>query len=227
MAGLIVRGADGLGLQRSAAPGDTLISGKLISTLTTAGNGVLTAALLTTGLLRRTGPAAGYTDTTDTSTNILNALAGGQGAAANVVPGSSFDFTFINGVAQAMTLAAGLGVILGTNTAVAASAVREYLITVLSSKPQVLVGFDTTNASPTLTFVSSPLTVAQQLDALQLLEVGMTVSGAGITAGTAVIGVNATNRTVTLSANATAAGLNTPLTFLPTLRIDGIRSATA
>ena len=227
MAGITVRGVDGPGMVRSASPGDTLIAGKVILALTTAGAGTLTGALLTSGVLRRTGPTAGFTDTTDTSTNILNALSGGFGNVANVVPGSSFDFTYINGVAFAMTMAAGLGVILGTNTGVAASAVRDYLITVLSAKPQALVGFDTTNASPTLTFVTSPLTPQQQLDALGLLEVGMTVSGSGIVAGTTIAGINYSARTVTLSANANATGLNTPLSFLPTVRIDGIRSATA
>lgn len=75
----------------------------------------------------------------------------------------------------------------------------------------------TTNGSPTLTAVS---TVAN-------LQVGMQLSGTGITAGTYIVSINASNN-ITMSANATASNVGTTITpaavssvalTIPTLRI--------
>lgn len=91
--------------------------------ITTAGNGVLTAAALAGRLVTRTGPTSAYTDTTDTATAILAAV-------PDAVVGTSFEVSFINGVAYAGTIAAGEGVTLAGTTAVSASKIRRFLLTV-------------------------------------------------------------------------------------------------
>src|SRR3972149_7023690 len=98
---------------RQAGPGDVLASGESYATLTTAGAGTILGAMFAAGILHRTGPGGGYTDTTDTAENILIALAGND-YKVNVMPGTTFRFLFRNTVAFLMTFAAGLGVIAGT-----------------------------------------------------------------------------------------------------------------
>jgi len=227
MPGLRLTGFDGNTAYRTSAPGDIFLSGEIIAPLTTVGAGTLTAALITSGIIRRTGPTGDYTDTTDTAANILNALAGNTGNNSNVMPGSTFRFLFINGVAFIMTFAGGLGVVVGAAVNVAASVNREYLVTVLNSTPQTLFGQDTANANPALSFANTGLSIQDQLARLDAIDVGMVVSGAGITAGTTVIGINFATRVITLSANATATANNVGITFMPSVRIDGLRASTA
>lgn len=208
------------GLARVAAPGDTLAAGESISAgaISTAGAGTLTGAAIATGIIRRTGPGAGYTDTTDTAQNIITALAGNN-AAADVLPGSSFRLLFINTVAFAMTFAAGTGVVSGTGTlGVAASSVREYLVTVENATPQTIVAGDTTNASTAVTFDES--------QDMGDITPGMVVSGTGITAGTKVAGITQDGggkiSGVTLDTAATANGSSVQLTFSPAVRFDSL-----
>lgn len=226
MPGLRITGSDGNTVHRPSAPGDVFLSGEIIAPLTTAGAGTLTAALITSGIIRRTGPVGAYTDTTDTSTNILNALAGNTGNISNVMPGNTFRFLFLNSVAQAMTFAGGLGVIVGADVNVAASVNREYLVTVLNSTPQTLFGQDTTNASAALSFANTGLSIQDQLARLDTIDVGMVVSGVGIPVNSTVIGINFATRVITLSANATATANNVGITFLPSVRIEGLRAGT-
>lgn len=218
--------------------GDIIAGGEsvLAGPLTTVGAGTWTGALIATGIITRTGPVGGYTDTTDTATNILAALAG-NAPNAEVEPGVSFRMLFINGVAQAMTFAAGAGVVAGSGTlTVAASLWREYLWTVLNGSPQQSIQSNTTNASAVVTFVLPANMVALPIGpgaaGTYKLTAGMTVSGTGITAGTTVIGVTQgvggiTGVTLSANATATSAAGGTPLTFGPTLRIDSLRSGTA
>lgn len=92
--------------------------------LTTAGNGLLTAALLLGGSINRSGATGDYTDTTDTAANIAAAL---QGMGA----GASWRCTYVNTVAHIATIAAGTGVTLGgASAAIPASSAAELLITV-------------------------------------------------------------------------------------------------
>lgn len=235
----VVEDAGGLG--RSGFPGDLIGGGESLSVaasgLATVGAGTWTGALIANGLIRRTGPVAGYTDTTDTATNILAALAG-NASAANVVQGTTFRSLFLNTVAQAMTFAAGIGVRAGLGTLdVAASLVREYLWTVLNSSAQQTLQSNTTNASAVLTFVlpsgmvALPMVASNGLGGAAAITPGMTVSGTGITAGTRVLGVTQGQGGlvgVTLDANATAtspAG-GAAITFGPTIQIDSLRSST-
>lgn len=225
----MVNGPDTI-VSRPVLPGDILGEGEsiLAGALTTVGAGTWTGAMIATGIIRRTGPVGGYTDTTDTSENILAALRGNAPAGgADVVPGTTFRLLFQNTVAQAMVLAAGTGVALGTGTTTtAASLVREYLFTVLNSTAQVLLNCATTNASAVVTFNLQPNQVSLPMGTV---TPGMTVSGTGITAGTTVLGVTmgvGGITGVTLSANATATTNPVSLTFSPTIQIDSLRSST-
>lgn len=223
---------------REVLPGDLLSTGGerlAAGALATAGAGTWTGAIIATGIIYRTGPVGGYTDTTDTSTNIILALLGsgsqGSGPGGNstidVVPGTSFRLLFINTVAQALTFAAGVGVVAGTGTLdVAASLTREYLVTILNATPQILLNCATTNGSAVVTFnLTSP---AVSL-AMGLVTPGMTISGTGVTAGTTVLGVTqgiGGITGITMSANATATTNPVGLTFLPTVRFDSLRAGT-
>ena len=224
--------------ERSYQPGDILGLGESMTNglLSTAGAGTWTGPLIATGLIRRTGPVAGFTDTTDTSTNIINALIGNSAAGPGYV-GISFRMRFINTVAQALTFAAGTGVVVGLGTLnVAASLWRDYLWTILNSSPQVIVACNTTNASAVVTFAlptgQSSLPIGPNPLSVNITP-GMTVSGTGITAGTTVLGVTQGVGGiigVTLSANATATstvGSPPALTFMPTVLVDSIGSGTA
>lgn len=238
MSGLRQIGADG-GLQRKVVPGDLMIGGEQITAgaLTTVGAGTWTAALMATGIITRTGPAGGYTDTTDTADAILKALAG-SGPAPDLAPGNTFRLTFINTVAFLMTLAAGRGVTLGANGSgvvnCAASLVREYLLTVLNNTPEVGLPCSTTNASTAVLFVlpsgmsGLPFGSADNPQGV-VITAGMVVTGTGIAANTTVAAVQQGPgglTGVTLSQNATATNNPIGLTFSPAVRIDGIRSAT-
>ena len=216
------------------APGDRLAGGESVNALTTAVGDTWTGSLIARGIIRRSGPGAGYTDTTDTAQNILNSLtsAGHQAVSLN---GSTFRLLVQNTVAFALTFAAGTGVVAGTGTLdIAASLVREYLLTILNSTPQISLQSNTTNANPTVTFVLPPGLVAYPIGPAPnavTVTPGMGVSGTGISAGTTVLGVTQGQGGVvgvTLSANATAtseAG-GTPLTFFPRIQIDSLRSST-
>lgn len=216
-------------------PGDLVAGGESISAgaIATVGAGTWTAAAIATGIIRRTGPVGGYTDTTDTSTNILAALAGNNGA-ADAVPGTSFRLRFINTVAQAMTFAAGTGVVVGTGTLDAVASIwREYLVTILNATPAFTLQSNTTNASAAVTFVLPPGAVSIPIGPNSAINPssGMIVSGTGITAGTTILGVTSGQggiTGVTLSANATAtsAAGGVPLTFLPAVRFDTVGSGT-
>lgn len=207
------------GMARLAEAGDLIVTNERIDTLTTAGSGTVLAASIAAGILRRTGPAAGFTDTFDTASNILAALSGAPQSGFDPKQGSSWRFTYINGVAQAMTAAAGEGIQLGTNVNVAASVIRTYLLTVLNDTVRQAFIANTVNASPTV----GGLTAAQ----VDLLTVGMMVSGTSITAGTLISGVNRLAGTITLSANATATNTGVSLVFSPVINISGLFAGTA
>lgn len=198
---------------RNAQGGDLIQTGELIATDTTATSTTLLAAALAAGILRRTGPSAGFTDTFPSAQSLLDALGGGDG----VVPGVSFRFTYINGVAQAMTAAAGEGCVLGTNVNVAASAIRTYLVTFNNTTQRQQFVATTTSGQATV-----PLSV----DQAKLLSVGMSVSGTGITAGSVINSINYGTGVVTLSANASGSGTNA-ITFSPTYTIAGLFAGTA
>lgn len=201
------RGANMFGAQQ---PGECILSQKKFIGLATIGAGTITAAMVLTGILNRTGPTAGYTDTFPSASSIL-------AASPTLSTGDSFDLIIRNTVAFALTAAAGTGIVLGSNVDIAASLVREYLLTVLSTGTEQILQVTTTNTSAVLT----GLTPAQVAG----LMPGMGVTGTGIQALTTILGVNSTAGTVTLSLAATATG-SVAGTFFPRIQLDGVRSST-
>lgn len=101
--------------------------------ITTVGAGVLTAAGIVGGLIMRTGPVGAYTDTTDTAVAIIALL-------DNPAVGDSWEFTHVNGVAQAMTFAGGVGVTIAGVTDNAASKVRRYHVQVTGAATITITG---------------------------------------------------------------------------------------
>ena len=88
----------------AAIPTDTGIL--LASTaMTTVGNGTLTAAGITSGLIKRSGSTSAFTDTSDSAANIIAAL-------PNAQVGQSWFLLIENDTAFAETIAAGTGVTL-------------------------------------------------------------------------------------------------------------------
>lgn len=216
-------------------PGDLVLAGEslLAGTVTTVGAATWGGSAIATGIIYRSGSTGAYTDTTDTSTNILAAIAGNNPSGACVVPGSSFRLLVINSVAFALTLAFGTGVVKGSGTTnIAASLWREYLVTVLNASNPVYSNASTTNASPTVIFEdasNNAVIYGIGPESSRLITPGMTCTGTGIPVATTVLGVTMGQggiAGVTLSANATATG-NAILSFFPTIQIDGLRSGTA
>jgi hypothetical protein len=210
------------GLQRRAYPGDVISAAELInSTLTTVGAGTILAAQVVSGIINRTGPTGAFTDTTDTSQNIISAMIGNYNYNTSSVTGVSngngaqigttFRLSYINSVAFAMTLAAGTGVTLGSNVNIAASSVKDYLFTITNGTPQQVFAATTTNGSAIVT--------GMNLFQTSQLSVGMLVTGTGVSGN--IISIQP-GTGVTLSANASATGTNVAITFNPTLRIDSL-----
>ena len=211
--------------ERQIAQGDVMGGAETFAALTTVGAGTLTAALLASSLLTRTGPTGAFTDTTDTSANIINQILpnsfvgtgstlGGVSSSGGVQNGTTWRLRYVNTVAYAMTLAAGTGVTLGTNPNVNASSVKDYLIQVTNGTPQFIASNCSTTSGSA---VISGMTQTQT----NQVTVGQLVSGSGIPASTTVIGITPGSG-VTLSNNATATATGVVLTFNPTVTITGI-----
>lgn len=200
---------------RKQGPNDMLMDMKKPYSITTVGAGTIPAEAILSGIIRRTGPVGGFTDTLPTGDQLF-------AACPDLDQGDSFEFLYRNEVAQALTMAAPADAsgVLGFNTTLAASLVRRYMITALSGNTRSgTYSATTVNASPTVTLTKAA-------DA-KFITPGMNVSGTGITAGTSVIGVNTQTGIVTLSANATASNSLIGITFTPRYQIDGLYSATA
>lgn len=225
------KGADAT--ERLSLPGDLMLFGEYKRDLTTVGAGTWTADHIVSGIIRRSGPVGGYTDTTDTADNILAAL-GGNLTNGNIVPGSTFRFLFQNTVAQAMTFAAGLGVQAGFGTVnCAASLVREYLVTILNPTRQTVQNCLTTNGSTTVPFVlpsgMSAYPMGSAPNAVTITP-GMLVTGTGIAANTKVAQITQGSGGITgvvldTAATATTA-VGVSLTFSPVIEISGLGTST-
>jgi len=149
-------------------------SGNVVETgITTAGDGVLTAAALVGGQIARTGPTVAFTDTTATAAAIVAALG------ANFVSGQTFDIRIKNNTGFAETLAAGTGVTLPGTIIVPPFSVGNYYGTVGG-----------TVASPTVTLTHEstvPLRVAPAISSPVATALGgtgaATITAAGINGG--------------------------------------------
>lgn len=195
----------------SQGPGQSVMCQLQYEANTTVGASTLTVSSILAGIINRSGSVAGYIDTLPAVSSLIAAV-------PNLSPGDSFTFRIRNTVAFILTLAVGTGWTLGSNTAIAASLVREYLVTMVSTNPPSTFTATTTNASPILTNISAA--------SLALLQPGMVLSGTGVAASQTIIAVNANARTVTMSANASATGDVIAITANPTATVEGVCSTT-
>lgn len=195
----------------AAGPGMAAMSQLNYEANDTVGDSTLTVSSILAGIINRSGPVGAYADT-------LPSVAALIAACPNLSVGDSFTFLLRNTVAQANTITAGTGWTLGSNTAIAASLVREFLVKIVSSKATAIVSATTTNASKVFSNVS-------QAD-LALLQPGMAVSGTGVGAAAVITVVNPNAGTFTVSVDSTATADNIAVTAVPTATLEGVRSST-
>lgn len=205
---------------RYIAPGDVMGTNEVIFALANSGVALaLTGAQVASGILRRTLPAGNYADIFPSATDLIAAIqnqsyiGGGSYTPVGVQDGTSFRLRYINTVAFTNTPTIGTGGTLGNNTAIAASSVKDYLITITSGTPPSVVSGNTTNASAVITGMN-----ALQL---QYVTAGQLITGTNIPAAATVLSVQP-GVGVTISANATGTASGTALTFGPSYRVDGI-----
>lgn len=148
-------------------------SGLVEASVTTAGDGALTAGALTGGVILRTGPTAAFTDTLADAEDIVDALG------ENISVGQTFLFYYKNNTAYQATLAAGAGMTLPATVKVPPFQTAIYYGTVGG-----------TQDSPTveLTHVASgPLRASQASENPLLTALGgtgnATITAAGINGG--------------------------------------------
>ncbi len=221
-------------MQRTILPGDVIAGGEALNSgsLATAGSGTWTGAEIATGIIYRTGPSGAYTDTTDTASNIITAVAGNAPAPAGVA-GTSFRLLFVNSVAFAHTFAAGVGVITGSGVVnAAASTWREYLVTILNAMAPISIAGTMVSNSATVAFMLPPNTVALSIgpaSTYNQLDVGAGVNAAsGLATGSTVAAVTFGVGGITgiVMSNTASVNQTIPLNFTPAVKIDGLRSGT-
>lgn len=217
--------------------GDLVIGGEVLTAglLTTVGAGLLTAALIASGLITRSGPVGAFTDTTDTADAILDTLAGNSNGAI-IENGSTFRLLYMNTVAQAMTLAGGTGVTLDTTNGskvvnCAASLIREYLLTITNCSNAVTLQSNMNTAVPRSVLFnlpagqsSLPLAGSSGPGGLTLSS-GMLLVGTGITAGTKATGLIMGQGGiigVTTDTDVASTQANSSILFSPTITISSL-----
>lgn len=183
-----------------------------IGTNSTAASTTITVANISQGILNRTGPGAGFTDTWPDANSIIAAM-------ENPEVGDSWGLWYRNSVAFALTFAAGVGIVSGIGTLdIAASSTRLYRLTLLSTKPSVIVVASTTNANAILTNI-------RDADIKNVMP-GMGATGTGIGASNivlgAALGATVDAGTITMSVNQTATADNIAVTFFPRVRVDSL-----
>jgi hypothetical protein len=223
-------------MERRIAPGDLLGLGESLKAgaISTAGTGTWAAANIATGIINRTGPTAGYTDTTDTAANIITALSG-NAPLPDGMAGQTFRMRFINTVAYNHTLAAGTGVLLGSGSTLntGSSGWREYLFTILNDSPPVTVSGTLVSASATVTLALPAGMVALPIGPSPLavnITAGMGINSgsAGLQSSTTVLGIQQGQGGLTgivMNNTATASG-TISLNFTPTIQIDSLGGGT-
>lgn len=102
------------------------------TTISTVGNGTLTAAALVGGQIVRQGPVAAYSDTTDTAANIVAAI-------TNYQVGQTFFIRIKNATAFTQTLVAGTGITLPPTVIIPAFSVGTYYASIVSATAITLV----------------------------------------------------------------------------------------
>ena len=231
MAGFRATGNNGSFTDTFIQPGDILLQGEAVTSISGTAGTTLPATSLFTGLVNRSGPTAAFTDTIDTANNILTGLSGGDNVNTPVlVPGSTFRVRVINTTSYTETLAAGAGITLATGVfTLSADTFRDLLFTVVNNTQQQSVVGTLSSGSTLTTFAlpgsSTSLPVGPSPFGLDITP-GCSVSGTGIQSGTTVTALNMAQGGIigcSLSATATASGLS-GLTFGGTIKVDSIGS---
>lgn len=195
---------------RAQGPGDSFLEQVIIAPVTVAGSTPLTAQQILSGAISRTGPGGAYNDTFPSADSIMQAM-------PTLMVGDSFKLNFINTVAFTNGLAVGEGGVLGANTNMVASSVRQFLFTILGDGSRQSFNCVTTNGSPVITGLDAI--------AIGLVRPGQGITGTGIPGSAFITAVNPITRTITINGNATATGVPAVTTF-PRYRVDGVFSAT-
>lgn len=104
------------------------------SSLTTVGNGTLTAAILAGGVVTRTGPTTAFTDTTTTGALLDGAVD------PNTAIGSSVEFIYYNNTAFNATIAGATGITVSGNSVVPAFSTGRFLLTRTAAGTYTMVG---------------------------------------------------------------------------------------
>lgn len=211
---------------RGQLAGDLCAVGPVAAALTTAGAGTITAAMIAGGVIRRTGPAAGFTDTWPTSEQICAMLRSAP-TQADFAPGLGVIVRYINTVAQAniMAVPSNEGISLSTSVHssvvnCAASKWRDYFLE-MGSAPiaSVTVTGSTANGTKKLTLDTEA--------AAGTISVGMSVYGTGVGASARVTnlvyGVSGVKE-VWVDVNSTADGSSIVFSIKPTIIIHSLGS---
>ena len=136
-----------------------------VTTITTVGAGLLTAAAIVGGVIVRSGSVAAYSDTTDTAVAIIAALPTG----AQV--GTAWKLEIKNLTAFSETLVAGVGVTLsGNKDVIPPNSVGSYLVTYVSASSVTIFGISVTSLTNG---------IPEQTTALSTVGAG-TITAAGI-----------------------------------------------
>lgn len=112
----------------------------VVTTITTVGNGVLTAAGLVGGEIVRTGPVAAFSDATAAASAIIAALPA-------AIVNSSFNILVKNATAFTQTITAGANVTLPATVIIPAFSVANYVGTVATATTVSFIHIDTTPIS--------------------------------------------------------------------------------
>ncbi len=124
---------------------------EVITSLSTAGAGSITAAMIAGGMLVRTGPTTAFTDTPV-------AVAGVIAAIPNAFIGQSFTFTYQNSSAHDATLANVTGITFSGITVVPAGNTVVYLVTYTAASTLTFVAVSSAAASTQFTPVAKVAT---------------------------------------------------------------------
>lgn len=208
-------------IARNQQKGDTHVDTSLVTTVnSTAALAPIPGRALAGGIVLRTGTLGGATnDTTPDATTLVNLFASGDSMPSG---GMAWRVRYINvASSQTVTLVGGTGVTVSGTATIANNTWREFIFEFVSAKLSFIGMGNTTNGSPTvqMTFQDNHNYQGARI------EVGMTVTGTGIQAGTTVIGITP-EAVITLSQNANATGTGTTLTFGPAVTVTNVGAGT-
>jgi hypothetical protein len=218
---------DPQGFQRTALPGDLMVTNEIVPAANNGTAVTLTGALIGAGIYLSSAGSA-PTITLDSAANIVAALspsfnynpnasvAGGTPVYAGIPANTSIRLRYIQSTAFAATIAATANTGVTVNRgSVAASTSRDFLITFNNGTPAQTYAAASTSGSAVLTGLNQ-----QQL---ATLSVGMIVTNAALNLqGQTIISINLAAGSVTMSGNANATASATALTFSPVITVDGL-----